>query len=109
MLRCGVGLLLVVNAIALEPGYTDPATCRPCHQAIFDSYRQTGMGQSFTPVVSVPPVAGFLHEPSGLRYSVVPRNGSFFLRRSTPVMERQIDYAIGSGSHSKTFVSRTSA
>jgi hypothetical protein len=109
MLRCGVGLLLVVNAIALEPGYTDPATCRPCHQAIFDSYRQTGMGRSFTPVGSVPPLDGFLHEPSGLRYSVVPRNGSSFLRRSTPPMERQIDYAIGSGSHSKTFVNRTSA
>src|SRR4051812_39572251 len=106
------GLLFAVSAIAAEPGYIDPATCRPCHTAVFDSYMQTGMGRSFTPAASIPPLPGFLHEASKLRYSVIERNGSFFFRRekpssANPPVERQVDYAIGSGDHSKTFVSRT--
>ncbi|MEO8130537.1 MAG: tetratricopeptide repeat protein, partial [Bryobacteraceae bacterium] len=43
---------------------------------------------------------------SGLSYSVMSRNGSFFLRRSSPPLERRIDYTVGSGDHSKTFLTQ---
>ena len=82
----------------------DSASCRPCHQKIFDAYQETGMGRSFTKVETVPPLTSLSHEPSQLNYSIVNRYGSFFLRRSSPPLEKRIDYAVGSGAHSKTFL-----
>lgn len=99
-------LLLAVNAAAVEPGYLDPATCRSCHRKIFDAYQQTAMGKTFTKAETVPPLSGFFHAPSQLQYSILKRDGSYFLRRSSPPFEKRLDYAIGSGNHSTTFVHR---
>ena len=54
------------------------------------------------------------HQPSGLRYTMIERNGEFFQRRSeagfdgkeTNVMEERIDYVIGSGNHSRSYLHR---
>jgi predicted CXXCH cytochrome family protein len=101
---------LLSRAFAAEPGYIDPAACRPCHVKIFESYRKTGMARSFAKVEAVPPLREFWHEPSERFYSVVVRGGMPYMRRvqegSANVIEKRIDYAIGSGSHSKTFLHR---
>src|ERR1044071_7393088 len=103
-------LLAVASVHAAEPGYVDPNGCRPCHTQIFDSFRKTGMGRSFTQAGAVPPLAEFYHEPSQRYYSIVNRKDGHYLRRSqtsgTNVIEKRIDYVIGSGNHSKTFLHR---
>ena len=105
-------LLLIAGsgAYAAEPGYIDPSTCQPCHARIFESYGKTGMGRSFSKVDAPPPLTEFFHPLSRRSYSVVVRSGSSYLRRAEPgsanVIEKRIDYVIGSGNHSRTFVHR---
>jgi Putative Zn-dependent protease, contains TPR repeats len=99
---------LLLSADAAEPGYADPATCRPCHAKIFESYKKTAMGRSFAKVDAVPPLTEFRHQPSERFYSVVDRAGTPYLRRvqagGANVIEKRMDYAIGSGNHSKTYL-----
>jgi hypothetical protein len=102
-------VLFAFSLRAAEIGYIDPAACRPCHTAIFDSYRQTGMGRSFGKASAVPPLAGFLHKASQRTYSIVNRGGDSFLRREPFAIEKRIDYVVGSGNHSQTFVHRDQA
>jgi len=105
-------LLLIcgISAYAAESGYVDPVACQPCHSRIFESYRKTGMGRSFAKAGSPPTLAEYFHPASKRFYSVVQRAGQTYLRRvemgSTNVVEKRIDYVIGSGNHSQTFVHR---
>jgi predicted CXXCH cytochrome family protein len=99
-------LLALSTAWGAEPGYGDPATCRPCHTSIFDSYRKTGMARSFGPAGNLPLPANFFHAASQRQYTVVHKDEAYFLQRSAPFLESRIDYSIGSGEHSKTFVHR---
>jgi Tfp pilus assembly protein PilF len=98
------------SAQAAEPGYVDPLECRPCHQQIYDAYSKTGMGRSFRKPLQLPPLQEFFHKPSQRFYSLVERSGSLHLRRQqaggTNVLEKRIDYLIGSGHHSITPVHR---
>ncbi len=103
-----------------QSDYVDGAVCATCHQDIAETYRKTGMGRSFS--IPTPGSAGedfvhantVFHQPSGLRYAMVERNGEFFERRSevgfdgkeTNVMEERIDYVIGSGNHSRSYLHR---
>jgi Flp pilus assembly protein TadD len=104
-------LLLIagLSANAAEPGYVDPSTCQPCHARIFESFLKTGMGRSFAKA-DAPPLAEFFHPSSRRYYSVVKRSGSSYLRRveagGANVVEKRIDYVIGSGNHSRTFIHR---
>jgi hypothetical protein len=95
--------------LAVQAGYVDPASCRPCHSRIFDAYLKTGMGRSFSRASQVPPLDNFAHAKSQRSYSVIQRDGAYWLRRAQPELERTIDYVIGSGNHSQTFVHRNAA
>ena len=64
------------------------------------------MGKTFAKAETVPPLSVFVHEPSQLQYSIFKRDGAYVLRRTSPPFEKRIDYAIGSGNHSTTFVHR---
>jgi hypothetical protein len=103
-------LLAALSMPAAETGYVEPAACRACHTQIFDSYLKTCMGRSFGKAVAVPPMTEFFHPPSGRYYSVAERSGANYLRRheagSTDVIEKRIDYVVGSGNHSRTFLHR---
>src|SRR6202046_2250574 len=73
---------------ASHSDYVDGAVCASCHRDIAETYRKTGMGRSFF----IPTAANAMedyahantvfHELSGLRYTMVERNGEFFERRS---------------------------
>jgi predicted CXXCH cytochrome family protein len=105
---------------APQSAYVDGAECASCHQEIAATYAKTGMGRSFfkptlTNVVENYTHANTLdHKPSGLHYTMLQRNGEFFQRRSqlgfdgkeTGVMEERVDYVIGSGNHSRTYLHR---
>ncbi len=58
--------IFVACAHGTEPGYIDPARCRPCHQAVFDSYAKTGMGRSFSRATDVPGLGRFVHQSTGM-------------------------------------------
>jgi predicted CXXCH cytochrome family protein len=78
------------------------------------------MGRSFSTLASGHVVEDYAHantldhQPSGLHYTMLERNGEFFQRRSqigfdgkeTNVMEERVDYVIGSGNHSRSYLHR---
>lgn len=100
--------------------YVDGEVCASCHQDVAETYRKTGMGRSFSLPTAANAVEDYahantiVHQPSGLRYTMVERNGEFFQHRSqvgfhgkeTNVMEERIDYVIGSGNHSRSYLHR---
>jgi Flp pilus assembly protein TadD len=105
---------------ASQSDYVDGAVCASCHEDVAETYRKTGMGRSFSVPAAASMVEDFahansiFHQPSGLRYTMAERNGEFFERRSqagfdgkeTNVMEERIDYVIGSGNHSRSYLHR---
>jgi predicted CXXCH cytochrome family protein len=103
-------LLATLGLRAAEPGYVDPASCRPCHAKIFESYQRTGMGRSFGKADHVPALDRFFHEASLRYYSVVKHEAAYFVRRfeagGANLLEKRIDYVVGSGNHSQSFLHR---
>jgi predicted CXXCH cytochrome family protein len=108
------------GAQASQSDYVDATVCANCHQDIAETYRKTGMGRSFFLPTAGKVVEDYahantvFHQPSGLRYTMVERDGEFFERRSevgfdgkeTNAMEERIDYVIGSGNHSRSYLHR---
>jgi predicted CXXCH cytochrome family protein len=103
-----------------QSDYVDAVVCARCHQEIAETYRKTGMGRSFYLPTAGNVVEDYghantvFHQPSGLSYTMIERNGEFFQRRSEAgfdgkeanVMEEKIDYVIGSGNHSRSYLHR---
>jgi predicted CXXCH cytochrome family protein len=73
------------------------------------------MGRSFSPPAALPKLEAFYHSRSDRHYAVVERDGRWFIRRYqigykggvANEVEREIHYAIGSGNHARSFLSRT--
>lgn len=99
------------------PSYADPGACAACHPKIWATYRQTGMGRSFyRPSAETAGTAAYYHKPSDSYFSMLERDGRFFQRRhqldptgrEVNVIEKQIDFVMGSGNHARTYLHRTS-
>jgi Flp pilus assembly protein TadD/formate-dependent nitrite reductase cytochrome c552 subunit len=102
------------------PAYADSAECATCHKDIASTYAKTGMGRSFSQPSSANTIEDFTHantfthQPSGMHYQMIARNGEFYERRSQAgpdghdanVMEQRIDYIVGSGNHSRSYIHR---
>lgn len=115
LLTSQVGVLL-----AAPSDFVDSRVCASCHATAARSYLQTGMGRSFFrpgPANTVENYTGgneFYHALSDTHYSMTVRDGAYYQRRSTPgfdgkpsVEELRIDYVIGSGNHSRSYLHRT--
>ena len=93
------------NAI-VPPG----EACRPCHAAVVDVFRKTGMGRSVNGRPAPPP-GSFYHRRSNRFYTVsssnIRRHQTGVGGEEINVVEKSIDLAIGSGNHAITFLSRT--
>ena len=101
--------------------YTDPKVCASCHAAQGKTYSMTGMGRSFSkasPVTMKEKLeqgGTYYHAASDRYYAMVRRGDRFFQRRHQKgangaeenVFEAEIHYVIGSGNHSRTYLSRT--
>ena len=101
--------------------YADPAVCETCHRDIAVSYHETGMGRSFyrlsaeTAIEDFAPGKPFYHEASHTYLAMIERGGKYYQRRwqlgfdgrETNVDEKQIDYVLGSGNHSRTYLHLT--
>ena len=104
-----------------ESGYVNPAVCDGCHAEISKSYHLTGMGRSLYRPSALKMVEDFtIHNTLYARasdryYTMIERDGKWFERRHqidfdakpTNIVEKQIDYVVGSGSHSRSYLNRT--
>ena len=102
-------------------GYVDPAACATCHTSIADTYRQTGMGRSFYRPAAANQMEDYTrgnpyyHKASDTWYRMDVRSGEYLQTqyqtgpdgKQTNVTEKRIDYIIGSGNHSRTYLHRT--
>ena len=112
--------LLVAAILSVPPGYADDAVCAGCHRELAESYRQVGMSQSFDKPRpdnliedwSAPP---YFHAKSGQYFEMRRRGDAFVFRRyqrapdGTPVnvFEQPVDWILGSGHHSRTYLYAT--
>ncbi len=112
-----------VRKASIPPNaYVDPALCADCHGAIAASYAKTGMGRSFArpraenTLQDFPAGKKFLHKASDSYFAMVERGGKYYQRRwqtgfdgkETNIDEKAVDFVIGSGNHSRTYLHLTS-
>jgi predicted CXXCH cytochrome family protein len=104
-----------------DPGYAEPEACAVCHRSIWETYRQTGMGRSFYRPSPANTVGNdtrnntFYHKPSDSYFTMLRRNGKYYQGRhqidpdgrQINVMEKQIDFIMGSGNHARAYLHRT--
>jgi len=100
--------------------YVDPALCAQCHREIADNFRKTGMGRSFYRLPrdgpDLAPGKPFYHAASDNYFAMIARGGKYYQRRwqigfdgkETNVDEQQVDFVLGSGNHSRTYLHLTS-
>ena len=107
--------------VPVESGYVDPSVCATCHTAIAETYQRTGMGRSFyrpgrsSQVEDYATGNPYYHKASGLWYRMEVRGGEYFQTqyeigfdgKPTNAVEKRIDYIVGSGNHSRTYLHQT--
>ncbi len=107
------------SASSPENGYVNAAVCAGCHADVAAGFRKTGMGRSFARVrPQLVPGFGkaFHNKASDSYFAMLARDGRYYQRRwqigfdgkETNVDEKQVDYVIGSGNHSFTYLHLTS-
>ncbi len=122
-MRLFASLLVAVFVIGLaytqQPPanhYVSPALCARCHQDIAVKYRQTGMGRSFYRApADLTTAKPFYHAASDNYFAMTARGGKVYQRRwqigfdgqETNIDERQVDFVLGSGNHSRTYLHLT--
>ncbi len=110
--------LLLISTLPASAQYANPKLCASCHPAIAKTYKQNGMGRSFSaprPEILIEDFTrNYYHPASNTYYQMLNRNGVLIQRRyqlgfegkETNVDEKQIDYIVGSGNHMRTYVHR---
>ncbi len=99
--------------------YLDPAVCADCHGEIAATYRKTGMGRSFArvrPEEKIEFGKPFYNKTSDSYFAMLARGGKYYQRRwqigfdgkETNIDEKQVDFVVGSGNHSRTYLHLTS-
>ncbi|CAN5175341.1 hypothetical protein BH09BAC1_BH09BAC1_28830 [soil metagenome] len=96
-------------------GYVGMSQCRSCHSDIYDTYIQTGMGQSFGLATKEKSAATFEHHTTvydtanNLYYHPFWQNDSMFVREyrvegkdTTHSRIEHVSYVIGSGHHTNS-------
>jgi predicted CXXCH cytochrome family protein len=96
------------------PGYVDDRACATCHTDLSRTYQEKGMARSFfrprqeTDIedFSAPP---FFHAASGQSFQIVRSGDRLVFRRwqKDHVFETKVDWILGSGGHSRTYLYRT--
>jgi tetratricopeptide (TPR) repeat protein len=102
----------------LAISYVDAAVCSTCHTDIASGYHKTGMGRSFArvrPEDSIEFGKPVYNKASDSYFAMIVRDGKHYQRRwqigfdgkETNVDEREVNYVIGSGNHSRTYLHLT--
>jgi predicted CXXCH cytochrome family protein len=104
-----------------EGGYVGPEACAGCHRDIWETYRRTGMARSFyrpSPMNAVEDYTKkntFYHKASDSYFTMLRRDGKYYQRRyqidfdgkQVNVVEKQVDFIMGSGNHVRAYLHRT--
>ena len=107
---------------AARSAYIDAQQCQACHVAIHDNYQHVAMARSFARAQNASRIEDYdrnnhlYHTLSGRHYEVFRRDGHIFQRRyeldsqgnQANAFEQEATYAIGSGSHARSFLHRSS-
>ena len=107
---------------ASDAGYVSPEVCATCHRDIWETYRRTGMGRSFASVADATALEDYegkntyYHKASDRYYTMYRKDGKVYQRRhqigfdgkETNVVEQQVDFVLGSGNHSRSYLHRGS-
>jgi predicted CXXCH cytochrome family protein len=116
----GTFVLMLTCALPAAAQYANPKLCASCHPAIAKTWRQNGMGRSFSaprPEIRIEDFENnntYYHRASDTHYQMLNRNGALIQRRyqlgfegkETNVDEKQVDFIVGSGNHMRTYVHR---
>jgi len=113
----GLCILLLATGLAFAQS---SETCLPCHQDIVERYEQTPMGRSFHLPDAATDLgdwenARFYHEASDRYYEMFRRGSRLLIRRyrldesgaRVDVLERPVDYVMGSGERAVSYIFRT--
>ena len=101
--------------------YVRPEVCAGCHRGIWESYKKTGMARSFCQAANANAVDGgagkntFYHQASDSYFQMLERGGKMYQHRyqmdlagkQINVMEKQVDFVMGSGNHARAYLHRT--
>jgi predicted CXXCH cytochrome family protein len=101
-----------------DTGYISSDKCAECHREIWETYRRTGMGRSFARISEAAIIEDYqrknthYHKASDRYYTMYREDGRFYQRRhqigfdgkETNVVEREIDFVLGSGNHSRSYL-----
>ena len=101
-----------------DAGYVSPDACAQCHGDIWETYRRTGMGRSFARIGQAAALEDYegkntyYHKASDRYYTMYRKDGKVFQRRhqigfdgkETNVVEKEINFVLGSGNHSRTYL-----
>lgn len=109
--------LLATPALAtLATAQTNSADCAPCHSRIAETYRGSGMARSFyrPTAKDFTQTATYYHKPSDSYFTTLQRDGKYYQRRyqlapdgaESNVMEKRIDYIMGSGNNARAYLNR---
>ncbi|MBT8486446.1 MAG: tetratricopeptide repeat protein [Phycisphaerales bacterium] len=111
------GVAAVVQNVGLvTEGYVDDDACTACHREAVESFQQSGMSRTLVPAtpenIFEDWQKDYYHEASKRHYEMRERDGGFYITRyqKTPdgarfnVLERRVEYVIGSGAHSRTYL-----
>src|SRR5579864_9350488 len=104
-----------------KSGYVNSAACAGCHAEIARSYRLTGMGRSLYRPVPENKIEDFqthnhiYNRASDRYYTMLERDGKWYQRRhqigfdgkEINIVEKQVDYVMGSGNHVRSYLHRT--
>ncbi|MEZ5354148.1 MAG: tetratricopeptide repeat protein [Bryobacteraceae bacterium] len=107
--------------VPVAAAYAPANSCAGCHATIAKTYAGTGMGRAFSRFRRDGTAAHFegrnhfYHKASDFHYRMTMRNGSAYMRRyqvgpdgaERNVVEKRIDYIVGSGHKAQTFLHRT--
>ncbi len=123
-LTCELFLVTFLSAVAIYAApQQDARVCAGCHPNVAATYRKTGMARSFYRLSKDSAKEDFTtnntyyHAPSNSYFTMLERNGAYFQRRhqldsagqQINIMEKRVDYVMGSGSHARTYLNRTLA
>jgi tetratricopeptide (TPR) repeat protein len=113
-------VFLCVRRVSPAQARADSTACASCHADIWNTYRKTGMAQSF-----FRPAAGnivedytnstYYHKASDTYFAMVRRGDQFFQQqfqigfdgKRVNLTEKKVDYILGSGNHARSYLSLT--
>jgi hypothetical protein len=112
--------LVLAAVLTLPPGYVDDSLCADCHRELAATYRHVGMSQSFarpraSNLIENFDAPAYFHVKSNQYFEMRRRGDTIVFRRyqldadkkPIHVFEQRVDWILGSGHRSRTYLYAT--